>query len=282
MVAEKGTVLDLRGVRVTAPPDRVLLEGIDWRVRSSEHWVVLGPNGAGKTTLLGLCGARRHPSAGSCSVLGRRLGRTDVRHLWTVVGAVDASLAGRFSERLSVADVVLTGAGGTPRLLRGRCGAPERARAQELIALLGCEALSQRAFATCSAGERQRVLIARALMAEPALLLLDEPSTGLDLPAREALLAGLDGLTAAHPALATVTVTHHVEEIPASATHALLLAGGRTVACGPLEEALTALELSRCLEMPIELSRHDGRYAARARRRVRTGDRSDEPLALDR
>jgi iron complex transport system ATP-binding protein len=258
--------LELAGVQVRTP-QKVLLHPVDWRVAPSEHWVVLGPNGAGKTTLLSVCGARRQPSEGTCSVLGRRLGRTDIRDLWTLVGMVDASLAPRFAERLTAADVVLTGAAGTTLLLRDRHGPADRERAAELIELLGCAHLAGQRFRTCSAGERQRILIARALMPSPALLLLDEPSTGLDLVSREALLGAIEELAGVHRALATVTVTHHVEEIPSSATHALLLAGGRVVAQGALDGVMTGTHLSRCFGIPVEVTRHGGRFAARAQRR---------------
>jgi iron complex transport system ATP-binding protein len=261
------SALELTGVQVRTP-DKVLLHETDWRVAPSEHWVVLGPNGAGKTTLLSVCGARRQPSEGSCSVLGRRLGRTDVRDLWTLVGMVDASLSARFAERLSAADVVLTGATGTTMLHRDRLGGAEHARAAELMDVLGCTRLAAQRFRTCSAGERQRILIARALMPAPALLLLDEPSTGLDLVSREALLGAMEELAGANRALATVTVTHHVEEIAASATHALLLAEGQVVAQGALDDALTDESLSHCFGIPVELTRHGGRFAARAGRRA--------------
>jgi iron complex transport system ATP-binding protein len=258
--------LELAGVQVRTP-DKVLLHAVDWRVAPSEHWVVLGPNGAGKTTLLSVCGARRQPSEGACSVLGRRLGRTDIRDLWTLVGMVDASLAPRFAERVTAADVVLTGALGTTLLLRDRIAPTDEDRAAELMELLGCAHLAGQRFRTCSAGERQRILIARALMPAPALLLLDEPSTGLDLVSREALLGAMEELAGANAELATVTVTHHVEEIPASATHGLLLAGGRVVAHGAPDDVLTGANLSRCFGIPVEVTRHGGRFAARALRR---------------
>ena len=259
--------VEARGVGVWVPVDgtrRRLLEDVDWRVGAGEHWVLLGPNGAGKTTLLRVAGARRHPSEGEAWVMGRRLGATDVRDLWTVVGAVDAGAADRFPVRLTVAEVVLTGARGVIAPLRPRYSDAELARADELMGLVGIAGRADQRFATCSTGERQRVLIARALMPDPALLLLDEPSAGLDLPARETLLGAIGELARAHPRLATVTVTHHVEEIPAAATHALLLAGGRVSARGPIAETLTGEALSRCFGLPIALARHGGRYAARA------------------
>ncbi|MDX6556078.1 MAG: iron complex transport system ATP-binding protein [Miltoncostaeaceae bacterium] len=259
--------IETRGVGVWLPVDgtrKQLLEDVTWRVGAGEHWVLLGPNGAGKTTLLRVAGARRHPSEGEAWVMGRRIGATDVRDLWTVVGAVDAGAANRFPERLTAGEVVLTGARGVIAPLRPRYTGAELARADELMALVGVAGHAGQRFSTCSTGERQRVLIARALMPDPALLLLDEPSGGLDLPAREALLRAVDELAGAHPRLATVTVTHHVEEIPAAATHALLLADGRVSAQGPIGETLTGEALSRCFGLPIALTRHGGRYAARA------------------
>jgi iron complex transport system ATP-binding protein len=265
--AQPFAAVETRGVGVWVPVDGTrtrLLGDVTWRVGAGEHWVLLGPNGAGKTTLLRVAGARRHPTEGEAWVMGRRIGATDVRDLWTVVGAVDAGAAVRFPERLTAAEVVLTGARGVIAPLHPRYSGAERARADDLMALVGVADHAGQRFSTCSTGERQRVLIARALMPDPALLLLDEPSAGLDLPARETLLGAIDGLARAHPLLATVTVTHHVEEIPAAATHAMLLAGGRVTAQGPIGATLTGVELSRCFGLPIALTRHGGRYAARA------------------
>jgi iron complex transport system ATP-binding protein len=262
-----GHALALAGVGVWIAQDgrrRHLVRDVDWTVRAGEHWILLGANGAGKTTLLAVAGGRRQPSEGHASVLGRALGHTDVRDLWSHVGAVDATIASQFARRLSCFDVVLTGATGTIAPRWGRYGTVERARARELMAQLGCTRLAGQAFSTCSLGERQRVLIARALMPDPSLLLLDEPATGLDLPSREALLAALDGLAAGFPALASVTVTHHVEDVPSCATHALLLRDGEVVAAGPVAAALTGATLSDAFGLPVTLSVHGGRYAARA------------------
>lgn len=259
--------LELRDVSVWASDGgerRALVRDVDWRVGVGEHWVVLGPNGAGKTSLLSVAGARRQPSEGTAAVLGQRLGATDIRELWRLIGSVDHRLGGRFNERLAGADVVLTGASGTTQPLWKTYTDRDRERARELIALLGCEPLRTRTFGVCSSGERQRLLTARALMPDPALLLLDEPSTGLDLPSREQLLTALADLAASSPTLATVTVTHHVEEIPPSTTHALLLADGAVVGQGPTAETLTGDALTRCFGLPIELTRHGLRYAARA------------------
>jgi iron complex transport system ATP-binding protein len=239
-----------------------IVSGVDWEVRAGEQWALLGPNGAGKTTLLGLAGAMRHPSAGTVEVLGERLGRTDVRRLRGRIGAVDARSARAFPVWLSAEEVVLTGATGTIQPLWERYGASERDRARELLESFGCGPLRERSFASCSDGERQRVRLARALMADPRLLLLDEPASGLDLPAREALLAALDRLERLRPGLATITVTHHVEEVAASTTHALLLRAGRVVAAGPAAEVLTGEHLSACFAMRVEVHRLDGRWAA--------------------
>jgi iron complex transport system ATP-binding protein len=239
-----------------------IVSGVDWEVRAGEQWALLGPNGAGKTTLLGLAGAMRHPSAGTVEVLGERLGRTDVRRLRGRIGAVDARSARAFPVWLTAEDVVLTGTTGTIQPLWERYGARERDRARELLESFGCGPLGGRPFASCSDGERQRVRLARALMADPRLLLLDEPASGLDLPAREALLAALDRLEHLRPGLATITVTHHVEEIAASTTHALLLRAGRVVAAGPAAEVLTGEHLLACFAMRVEVHRLDGRWAA--------------------
>ncbi|WP_017626647.1 ABC transporter ATP-binding protein [Nocardiopsis chromatogenes] len=242
---------------------KLLLDRVSLAVRPGEHWALLGPNGAGKTTLLTLLGARAHPTRGSVHVLGHRLGRVDVRELRARIGHVDPRHDLRSA--LPAHEVVLTGATGSIEIPPRWEPAPgQAARAGELLALLGAADRAQDPWTTLSQGERGRVLIARALMADPDLLLLDEPATGLDVAAREGLLAAVDRLRAARPHLATVMVTHHLEELPATTTHALLLRAGRTVACGPADEVLTSKFVSECFDHPIEIERRAGRWSARA------------------
>ena len=252
--------IDGRGVRVP------LLAGVDLDVEASEHWAVLGPNGAGKSTLLALVAAAAHPSAGVVEVLGRRLGDVDARALRALIGTVPDLPAERFGTRLSVREVVLGGHEG--RIVpSGRAyPAPVVARAPTLMGEVGLEHLAGRTFATCSRGERQRALLARALMPRPRLLVLDEAAAGLDLPGRETLIARLERLAASEPALASVSVAHHLEELPASTTHALLIREGRVVASGPVAQTLTAPALGRCFGMDVAVERVGGRFTARAAR----------------
>ncbi len=240
----------------------VLLEAIEWRVGMGERWVVMGPNGAGKTTLLNLAAAASHPSEGSVEVLGARLGRVDMRRLRERIGTLEPGLARRIRGRLTAFEVVLTGAFGSIALLHDRIEERHRQRAAELMETVGAGELADRRYENCSQGERQRLLLARALMDEPELLLLDEPTSGLDLPSRERLVASLDAMSEQQPELPTVTVTHHPEEVPASSTHALLLAEGRAVAAGPIEQTLTGPALSRCFGIEVEVSRAHGRWLA--------------------
>jgi iron complex transport system ATP-binding protein len=255
----------MAGVRVWAPGADgpvVLLDGIDWLVQPGQHWALLGPNGAGKSTLLRLAGAARQPSAGRVELLGELVGRTDLRALRARIGLVDAATAKALPAWLAAGDVVLTGATGTIQPRWERYGGPERRRAAELLDLVGCAHLAERPLGRCSTGEVQRVQVARALMGQPSLLLLDEPAAGLDLPAREALLAAMAELAAAQPGLTTVTVTHHLEELASPVGHALLLRGGRQLVAAPLAEALTAEHLSACFGLPVEVGRLGGRWAA--------------------
>jgi iron complex transport system ATP-binding protein len=257
----------MRGVQVwrwVAREQRrsILLDEIDWTVEPGEHWVVLGPNGAGKTTLLNLAAAVSHPSAGEVEVLGERLGKVDLRALRERIGTVEARLGRRIRGRSTGIEVVLTGAYGSIALQHDRIGPADEERAEHLLAEIGAAALHDRLYEDCSQGERQRLMLARALMDEPELLLLDEPTAGLDLPSRERLIGSLDAMAEADPAMPTVTVTHHLEEIPSSSTHAVLLADGRVVAQGSIAETLTAADVSRCFEIEVEVVRHGDRWAA--------------------
>ncbi|HET6692645.1 MAG TPA: ATP-binding cassette domain-containing protein [Miltoncostaeaceae bacterium] len=239
-----------------------ILRGVDWRVAVGERWALIGPNGAGKTTLMGVAGAETFPSEGVASVLGHRLGTTDLRALRARIGHVDAAMAGRFRPRATALDVVRSGVTGTIVVRPDRLTGDDRRRADDLLDELGCAHLADRPFARLSRGEQQRVLLARALVAGPELLLLDEPTAGLDLPGRETFLAGLDDLARSRPELTTVHVSHHVEELPASLTHALLLRGGEVVASAPAVEALTSEALSACFAARVRVVAAGGRRLA--------------------
>jgi iron complex transport system ATP-binding protein len=255
-------VMELIGTRVWLPDGTMILDGIDWTVRAGEQWALLGPNGAGKSTLLSIVRAFRHPSEGKVRVLGREFGGADLWPLREQIGHVDSQQ--KVLEWLSAEDVVLTGLTGSIQPIWNRYGSAETARARELLGIVGASALIGREFQTCSQGEKQRIRIARALMADPSILLLDEPTTGLDLPAREALLSAISSLSASHPGLATILVSHHLEELPESTSHALLLRHGKTVAIGPAEETLTTEHVSACFGFPITVRREAGRWFARA------------------
>lgn len=255
-------VLDLVDIDVVRQGRRILAD-VSLRVRAGQHWALLGPNGAGKSTLLSLCGAVIHPTRGSVEVLGRRIGRVDMRELRAWIGFVHPRQP--LDERLSVEQAVLTGATGSNGWVpRWKPTVEQLTRADELMELLGVALLRNDRLPTLSQGERGRMLIARALVPEPHLLLLDEPSTGLDLAAREQLLAALDTLRSGHPDLATVLVTHHLEELPATTTHALLLREGRTLHSGPAEEILTGGRVSEAFGHPVVITRTHGRWAALA------------------
>jgi iron complex transport system ATP-binding protein len=256
------TLLDLRGVKVWLADGKVILDGIDWTIEPGEQWALLGPNGAGKSTLLSIVRALRHPSEGQVTVLGRRFGAADLWPLRELIGHVDSQQ--KVLEWLAAEDVVLTGLTGSIQPIWNRYGLAETERAKELLGIVGAESLIGREFQTCSQGEKQRIRIARALMADPALLLLDEPTTGLDLPAREALLQAISSLVSSHPNLAIVIVSHHLEELPASTTNALLLRHGQVVAIGDADEVLTTANVSTCFGFPVTVRRDDGRWFARA------------------
>ncbi|MGW0039866.1 ABC transporter ATP-binding protein [Gordonia sp. NPDC003376] len=258
------TVLDIRDVDLVRE-GRTILRGVDFTVNEGEHWAVLGPNGAGKSTLLSLLGARVHPTRGSVSVLGHVLGRVDMRGLRADIGHVDPRH--HLEAHLTVFEVVLSGLTNTSVLSRRRHPEPDEIeRAAMLLGVTGMDRRRELRWSTLSQGERGRALIARALMSRPRLLLLDEPGTGLDLAAREQLLTMMDLLRTEVPGLATVTVTHHLEELPSSTGHCLLMADGAVVSAGAVETVLTSEHVSECFGHPIEVTSADGRWTARAQR----------------
>jgi iron complex transport system ATP-binding protein len=256
-------VLQMSGVAVVRDGSTIL-EDLDWTVRDGERWVVLGPNGAGKSTLMHLAGASLFPSRGTVELLGERFGATDLGELRTRVGLSSSSLGDRVPSHEKALDVVVTASYGVVGRWSERYDEPDIARAQQLLGRMGLRAFADRRFGTLSEGERKRVLLARALMTDPELLLLDEPAAGLDLGAREALLRLLSRLAQDEDAPPTVLVTHHVEEVPVGATHALLLSQGRSVAAGPVGEVLTGPLLSQAFGLPLVVEARAGRFAARA------------------
>ncbi|GLZ43325.1 iron ABC transporter ATP-binding protein [Actinokineospora sp. NBRC 105648] len=242
-----------------------LLKSVDWSVELDERWVILGGNGAGKTTLLRLAGAELHPTTGSVHVLGEQLGRVNVFELRTRIGFATAALAGRIPAEEKVIDVVVSAGYAVLGRWREQYDRLDTGRAEELLKAMGIGAFAERTFGTLSEGERKRTLIARALMTDPELLLLDEPAAGLDLGGREDLVARLTELALDPDAPATVLVTHHVEEIPPGFTHLLLLADGGVVAQGLITDVLTSENLSATFGQPLELERSGDRYFARRR-----------------
>jgi iron complex transport system ATP-binding protein len=256
-------VADLAGVSIVRGGAK-LLDDVDWQVDEADRWIVIGPNGAGKTTLLQLLAAQVHPTSGVAGLLGEVLGTVDVFELRPRIGLASAALADRIPKSERVHDVVLSASYAVVGRWREDYQDLDHHRATGLLRQLRVDHLADRTFGTLSEGERKRVQIARALMTDPELLLLDEPAAGLDLAGRESLVRTLGDLALDPNAPATVLVTHHVEEIPAGITHALLLRQGRVVAAGPLRETLTAEALSDTFQLPLSLTEDDGRWMARS------------------
>ena len=257
-------VLALAGATVVRGGSTLLSE-IDWEVEEGQRWVVLGPNGAGKTTLLQLASGRMHPTRGVVGILGEVMGAVDVFELRPRIGLASAALAERIPSRERVTDVVVTASWGVVGRWREAYDGLDHTRALELLEALGAGHLADRTYGTLSEGERKRVQIARALMTDPELMLLDEPAAGLDLGGREDLVGRLGQIAGDLEAPALVMVTHHVEEIPPHFTDVLLLREGQVVAQGPLEITLTEANLSETFGLDLVLEQHGQRWAARAR-----------------
>lgn len=257
-------VVEMNGVSVRRGPT-TLLHDLHWSVELDERWVVLGPNGAGKTTLLRVAAAELFPTSGTVALLGESLGRADVFELRPRIGFCSAALAARVPEREVVRDVVVSAGYALLGRWREAYDPFDLERADRMLDALGMWHFAGRPFGTLSEGERKRVLIARALMADPELLLLDEPAAGLDLGGREDLVSRLGVLAADPDAPACVLVTHHVEEIPPGYTHGLLLRAGGVVAQGLLPDVITEENLSEAFGLPLHVRRESGRYSARRR-----------------
>jgi iron complex transport system ATP-binding protein len=242
----------------------VLLDSITWTVEEDERWAILGANGAGKSTLMNIAAATLHPSSGQAYVLGERLGRVDVFELRPRIGLATAALAERIPAREVVTDVVVSAGYSVLGRWREAYGRMDARRAVKLLDRFGVGHLAERRFGTLSEGERKRVQIARALMTDPELLLLDEPAAGMDLGGREDLLRRLGALAADADAAAMILVTHHVEEIPVGMSHALLLREGKVVAQGLIKDVLTSANLSTTFGLRLRIQRSRGRFYARA------------------
>ncbi|WP_026120686.1 ABC transporter ATP-binding protein [Nocardiopsis potens] len=259
----KGHVLRMSGVGVRRD-GADLLRAVDWTVEEDERWVVLGPNGAGKTTLLAVAATEQRPAEGAVELLEESLDEADPADLRPLVGFASSAVANRIPDSAAVLDLVISASYG----LLGRFGeeyqTPDFGRARALLSQWGVLSLEGRRFGTLSEGERKRVLIARALMADPELLLLDEPAAGLDLGGREDLLRRLGRLAGSLESPALVVVSHHVEEIPPGFTHGLLVRGGRVVDAGPLEQVMTAENLGETFGLELKVERNGERWTARA------------------
>jgi len=263
--ADDDLLIDFRRVTLRRG-GRVLVGPVTWQVELDERWVVIGPNGAGKTSLLRIAAAMEYPTTGTATVLGERLGKVDMAELRQRVGLSSSALAQRIPDDELVRDVVVSAGYAVLGRWRERYDDVDYLRALDTLESIGAEHLADRTYGTLSEGERKRVLIARSLMTDPELLLLDEPAAGLDLGGREELVARLADLAADPDSPALVLVTHHVEEIPLGFSHCLILAEGEVLAAGLLADTLTAENLSAAFGQSIAVDAIDGRYFARRAR----------------
>jgi len=258
-------VIDVRDLTVVRD-GRTILAIDQLIVRAGERWVVLGANGSGKTTFLTICAGRLLPTTGTIDLLGARVGRVDLRQLRARIGLVSSSLTRQLRTDLTALEVVIGGLDGSLEPWWRTTTISEVDAARSMLERVGVGALADHRLGSLSDGERQQVLLARALFADPPLLLADEPSAGLDLGARERLLGRFDLLAHDHPDRAMLLVTHHVEEIPRSMTHALVLRSGRPLAAGPIAEVVTSETISACFDMELTVTSANGRYGAHAER----------------
>lgn len=266
LTTDPDLLIDMRGVEFTRGGN-TLVGPVDWQVELDERWVVIGPNGAGKTTLIRMAAAQEFPSAGTLFVLGERVGATDMRDLRAAIGVTSSAVAQRVPDNEKVGDLVVSAGYAILGRWREEYEEEDYAQALEVLEQIGAMHLIDRTWGTLSDGEKKRVLVARAVMTNPELLILDEPAAGMDLGGREDLLAYLGELAMDADAPAIVMITHHLEEIPQGFTHAMLLDEGEVVAQGLIDDVLTSENVSRAYHQPIEVTNDDGRYFARRARR---------------
>lgn len=255
-------VFDLTDVTIVRS-GKTLLDRVSWRVDPGEHWVIVGPNGAGKTTLLQVASANMHPTAGSAEILGERLGAVDVFELRPRIGHTSAAIADRVPAGETVRNLILSAAYAVLGRWNEEYDDEDHRRAMAMLAELGIAPLADRTFGTLSEGEKKRVLLARSLMTDPEVVLLDEPAAGMDVGAREDLVESLEALASDELGPSLVMVSHHLEEIAPGFTHALLLAEGRVVASGPIAETLTSQNLSVAFRQRLDVTHDAGRFSAR-------------------
>ena len=239
------------------------LKDVSWKVEEGQHWVILGPNGSGKSTLLQIAGLHLHPSSGEVTVLGHELGRVDIRQLRSEVGFVSASLSSSFRSSIMAYEVVMTALYGALEPWWHSYSSNDQDRACLLLEQVGCGDRANHAFGVLSSGEKQRVLLARSLMTDPELVLLDEPTAGLDLRGREELLSSLASFASAPSGPSIVLVTHHVEDMPENFTHAALMSNGQMIKQGYMQEVMSEENLSQCFDLQISLLNEGGRYFAK-------------------
>lgn len=260
--AASEAVLDLQDVSLIRG-SATLVGPVTWQVMPDERWAIIGPNGAGKSSLISIAAAENHPSKGKAFILGEQVGKTDMRDLRTMIGTSSASLGARIPENEKVSDLVVSAGYAVLGRWREDYDEVDYDHAIEVLEEIGAIHLADRTWGTLSEGERKRVMVARAIMTDPELLIFDEPSAGMDLGGREDLVAYLSKVAADPDAPAAVMITHHVEEIPTGFTHCMLLDEGKVVAQGPMAKVLTAKNLTKAFHQPIGLEKIDGRYFAR-------------------
>lgn len=261
-IALMSDVLELVDVSVVRA-GRALVDRVTWSVAEGERWVILGPNGAGKTSLLNIASSYLFPTSGKVRILGETVGAVDVFDLRPRIGMASSALSEKLSRRQTVLQTVLTAAYGMTAGWREKYDEVDERRARAFLDRLGMSEYLDRQFGTLSEGERKRTQIARAMMTDPELLLLDEPAAGLDLGGREDLVRRLGRLARDAYAPSMIMVTHHVEEIAPGFTHVLLVSQGRVLSAGPVDETLTSANLSRCFGLPLVVEHQEDRWTAK-------------------